>query len=102
MMVSALIEVVQMQEPQITLFTKPITLDQRKEIGTVNFADYNYVLGTALMSVNQHIVPPEFGRIVAYQYENIGGEIHKVEISLVDCSDIVSQETMENTEPDIR
>lgn len=91
-----------MQEPQITLFTKPITKDDREEIGTVNFADYNYVLGTALTSIKQQIIPPEFGRIVAYRYEIIGKEIYEEEISLVDCSNIVPLETMENTEPDLR
>ena len=40
--------------------------------------------------------------MVAWQYENIGGEIHKEEIPFVNCSDIVSEEMIENTDPNIR
>ena len=58
----------------------------------MNFSDYNYVLGTALTTVTQRIVPPEFGRMVAWQYEKLDGEYQIEELPLIDCSDIVSED----------
>ena len=50
------------------------------------------MLGTALTTVTQRIVPPEFGRMVAWQYEKLDGEYQIEELPLIDCSDIVSED----------
>ena len=63
--ISAFKEVILMEEPMITNYSRPLTPNDREELGPFHFADYNYVIAVDFIATNYKknkiAVPPEYG-----------------------------------------
>ena len=59
MVVTSFTEVVTMNEPKVNQYIKPMSTQDRHEIGVVNFEEYSYILAFRFEA------PPEVGQLVA-------------------------------------
>ena len=50
--ISAFQEVILMEEPIITNYSRPLSLDDREELGPFNFADQGYVIAVSMFAVS--------------------------------------------------
>ena len=83
----ALNESVSMDDPGITSFARPLSKQEKHDLGPVNFADRHY--STALLAfINGKFaqVPPEVGRLAAYaeyrSFDNTTQAVKTEEIQL--------------------
>ena len=92
-----------MEDPTITQYAKPITMQNRKEIGDVNFADYGqhgYVIAIAAQvqgtynGRNYTTLPPEVGRLAAFETFFGGRVTNETEIPFSPCEEIIPEETL--------
>ena len=74
MTVIALIEVIEMNDPKITSYARPLSAEDRDELGDINFDDFDYMMGFSVSIFNfyslfsgsiEYEIPAEIGRIVA-------------------------------------
>ena len=50
--ISAFQEVILMEEPIITNYSRPLSLDDREELGAFNFADQGYIIAVDMFAVS--------------------------------------------------
>ena len=85
-----------MEDPVIQSFAKPLSIEERQELGSIQFADYNYYLAFVV-----HVgsfggdLPSEVGSFVADVIDTSTLKHSPVEI--LDCSQVLPEQTMSNS-----
>ena len=98
---STLVEVFSMNEPKVNQYIKPLSTNDREEIGAVNFEEYGYILALRFEA------PPEVGQIYAKHSFNepaiddpeSSERSEDIIIPLIDCRDIMPDEVIYNSAP---
>ena len=94
-----------MNDPTITQYAKPITMQNREDIGDVNFANYGphgYVVAIDTKLIGSykgkkyHELPPEIGRIAAFEAQTgtQAGTNTETEIQFAPCRDMIPESTL--------
>ena len=96
-----------MADPEIISYLKPLSVEDRKTIGTVNLADWDFYIGVdAYYDGDYRNIPANVGSFRAYQVVSAPMDFAKgkwqqqeYEVDLVKCSEIIPAKfTMHNSE----
>ena len=95
MVVMAVQEIVLMDDPQISSYDKPLSMDERSDLVPLKLDDYDFVIGIKMFVVGENGylrdgIPPEVGSIIAYMEEN--DTITK--LSLTNCAQLLSEKVI--------
>ena len=98
--VQALEEVVQMQSPTITSFTRPLTQKGKEELASLDLGEHDYVLAFSMRlrqrangrTFEHAALPREVGRIAAYRIGEGAGSPESLRLSR--CDDLLTDETV--------
>ena len=116
MIIIALIEVIEMNDPKITSYARPLSAEDRDELGDINFDNFDYMMGFSVDIINPigiligrpvyHTLPADVGRIIAQVWDNPDDSFvywdDVPQVSLVDCSEFLEKETIQRSISDIR
>ena len=112
MTVLAVTEVLQMMDPKITQYARPLSESDRDEIGDINFEDFDYMLGVSVDVLNWVSIiaggtiitelPPEVGHMVAKVKYDDESMLFMREVPLVECAQFLSKETIDRSVYEIR
>ena len=97
-----------MEEPEITSIARPLSKQEKSELGPVNFAEQNFLLGLLpLINGIPAEIPAEIGRLYAARYtlpSNVEKSNERVreEITLTGCVNFVTKSALEGTLDDLR
>ena len=87
-------EILLMQDPKITAFSKPLNLEERAELVPVAHDDYDFVFGF-YVSLG---IPPEIGTWIVANTNS--KELYSAS-SLLDCRDVIDEEIVAGSSPEI-
>ena len=104
----AVIDINEMSDPQITQYLRPLSLQDRQDLGVVNFADYGFVLVKKESAFNLETgeisnsgIPPEVGSIQAFSGISIilnpGKPANGTWVEFGDCKKYLPQKVVDSS-----
>ena len=90
------------QDPKITSFTKPLSIEEIIESDAINFADAGFVFGVLpLINGKVKLIPPQVGKLTGVTGVDLKKEENpypRKELELIDCMKVLSQQALESAE----
>ena len=94
-----------MQEPKIKSLARPLSWDDREDLGEIEFSEYNYVIGveTQAYGPKDGLIPKEVGQFVAYiiDVDEDLGTFTTEPVELNSCKEFLTQRTIDASTPKV-
>ena len=107
LLVVAVQETLLMEDPEITSFARPLSKQEKQELGSISFAKSGQLMGL-LAKINDQftLIPPEIGRLAAYaeyrSFDNTTQSAVREEIQLQDCQKFLSQKIYDGSNEQVQ
>ena len=90
------------EDPTIMSYARPLTQEEKMDLGTVNFAEESFLIGVvALINMQPSPLPPEVGKLVAW-IETSENRVYNKTVKheyteLKSCKEFFTQEQLDNS-----